>query len=139
MTFERQSVDEELADAAKGLIRQRFGDTAWSGAAAVRLEDGSILTSTAPDTVNDAVSLCHETGAYCEAFKLDKRITISMCLVQPAPGTFVVLTPCGVCQERLFLYGPDTMVGVPAPGGWTLARLADVQPHHWRNVLPESG
>ena len=36
-------------DAAIELVRTRFGGKAWSGAAALRLADGTILTSTAPD------------------------------------------------------------------------------------------
>ena len=128
---------DDLADAAQQLIRQRFGDEPWSGAAAVRLDDGTILTSTGPDALNEAVSLCHETGALCEAFKLGRAVTDSICVVQPSPMSFRVLAPCGVCQERLFLYGPDVRVAVPTDdGGWTYVALSDVQPHHWRKGLP---
>lgn len=130
-------VDAELVDAAVALVRERFGAVEWAGAAAVRLEDGSILTSTAPDIVNEAVSLCHETGALCEAYKLGKNVVASVCVVQPTVGQTLVLAPCGVCQERLFVYGPAVEVGVAtADGGWRSARLDEVQPHHWRKVLP---
>lgn len=128
---------DTLALAAQHLIRDRFGDVAWSGAAALKLEDGTVLTSTAPDVPNEAVSLCHETGALCEAFKLNKVVTDSICIVQPSPNVFRVLSPCGVCQERLFIYGPHVRVGVPAPeGGWAYVELSEVQPHYWRLGLP---
>ena len=132
------SIDDDLFHAALSLLRDRFGDEAWSGAAAVRLEDGTILTSTAPDALNPAVELCHETGALCEAFKLGGTVIESICVVQPTPGAFRVLAPCGVCQERLFLYGPTVRAGVPVPdGGWTLVALSELQPHHWRRGLPD--
>lgn len=131
------AVDDALLQAAQELIRDRFGTEPWSGAAAMRLDDGTILTSTAPDALLDTVSLCHETGALCEAFKLGRSVTDTVCLVQPEPGSFRVLAPCGVCQERLFLYGPDVSVGVPSgDGAWRSVALGEVQPHHWRQGLP---
>lgn len=42
-----------------------------------------------------------------------------------------VLAPCGVCQERLFAYGPGVEVAVPDaadPRRWRTLRLRDVQP-----------
>jgi cytidine deaminase len=132
------TTDQDLFHAARSLLQDRFGDTPWSGAAAVRLADGTILTSTAPDAVNPAVELCHETGALCEAFKLDADVRESICVVQPEPGSFQVLAPCGVCQERLFLYGPTVRVGVPSPhGGWRFVSLTEVQPHYWRTSLAD--
>lgn len=102
----------------------------------MRLDDGTILCSTAPDALNETVSLCHETGSLCEAYKLDRQVTDSICVVQPSPGVFQVLTPCGVCQERLFLYGPRVSVGVPTgEGSWQSMELGEVQPHYWRHGL----
>jgi hypothetical protein len=49
------AVDQELVDAAIGLARTRFPGQDWSGAAALRLDDGAIVTSTAPEFPNDAV------------------------------------------------------------------------------------
>ena len=108
------AVDQELVDAAIELARTRFPRQDWSGAAALRLDDGAILTSTAPEFPNDAVRLCHETGAICEAFKRGRQVVASVC-VTAADGDrgYWVLAPCGVCQERLFAYGPDVEVAVP--------------------------
>jgi cytidine deaminase len=74
------SVDQELVNAAIELTRTRFPGQDWSGAAALRLDDGEILTSTAPDVPNSAVNLCHETGAICEAFKRGRRVVASVCV-----------------------------------------------------------
>ncbi|MEH0577719.1 cytidine deaminase [Streptomyces sp. B21-108] len=129
------SVDHELVDAAIELARTRFPGEDWSGAAALRLDDGTILTSVAPDVPNTAVSLCHETGAICEAFKLGRRVVASVCVTAADDNRgYWILAPCGVCQERLFTYGPDVEVPVPDPKDphrWHTLRLRDVQPHRF--------
>lgn len=66
-------VDQKLFDAAVILIEERFGKKSDEGAAAIYTESGKIITSTAPDCLNDGVSLCHETGAFCEAFKIKEK------------------------------------------------------------------
>jgi cytidine deaminase len=133
------AVDQALVDAAIDLATTRFAGEPWSGAAAVRLDDGAILTSTGPDAPNVAASLCHETGAICEAFKLGRRIIATVCVTAaPTPGNYWILAPCGICQERLFAHGPDVEVGVPEPGDpthWQTLRLRDVQPHWFGNVF----
>ena len=106
------SYEQKLFEATVNLIEQRFGKNSDEGAAAVYTKSGKIITSTSPDTLNDSVTLCHETGAYCEAYKLDDPIIASICVHQGEDGKNLVFTPCGVCQERLFLYGDDVMVGV---------------------------
>ena len=71
-------------------------------------------TGTAPDFPNQAVSLCHETGALCEAFKLGRGVTGSVCVTAADEDRgYWILAPCGVCQERLFAHGPDVEVAVP--------------------------
>jgi hypothetical protein len=52
-------------EACKRLIATRFDDDADHGAAAVLLEDGTILTGTAPEAINPAVQVCHEIEPYC--------------------------------------------------------------------------
>jgi len=137
------AVDQELVDAAIELARTRFPGQDWSGAAALRLDDGAILTSTAPEAPNSAVSLCHETGAICEAFKRGRRVVASVCVTAAAADAgrgYWVLAPCGVCQERLFAYGPDVEVAVPEPEDprrWRTLRLRDVQPHWFARVFPD--
>jgi cytidine deaminase len=133
-------VDQKLFDAAVAFLEKRFGKNCNEGAAAIYTDSGKILTSTAPETLNDGSSLCHEVGAYCEAFKLNEKITASICVHQDENGKNLVLTPCGICQERLFLYGGEVSVGVPNPNDpskWEAKLLKEVQPFYWRNILKE--
>ncbi|MFD7735636.1 cytidine deaminase [Kitasatospora phosalacinea] len=135
------AIDRALVDAATELTRRRFPGQDWAGAAALRLDDGTVLTSTAPEAPNGAVQLCHETGALCEAFKLGRRVVASVCVTAADGGRgFWVLAPCGVCQERLFAHGPDVEVGVPLPEDprrWRTLLLRDVQPHWFARVFPD--
>ncbi|WP_071606496.1 cytidine deaminase [Luteipulveratus halotolerans] len=127
-------------DACRDLIRTRFPE-GEEGAAAMLLEDGTILTSTAPEVFNASVELCHEVGAFCEAYKLDQAVVASVCLFHRADGSMLVLSPCGVCQERLIQHGPDVLVAtaaLPATDEIAWRTLREVHPAFWGRVLDSS-
>ena len=128
-------LDQRLVDAAISFINQRFPDRLDEGAAAMYTADGEILTATAIAVVNESVSLCHETGAMCEAYARDKRITATVCVHKNNDGRFVILSPCGVCQERLWYWGGDVEVAVPLrsdPTKWEVMALSELTPRYWR-------
>lgn len=128
-------LDQRLVNAATEFLNQRFPSKPWAGVAAMYTDCGTILISTAPDTVNSSVDLCHETGAICEAFKLGKSIVASVCISQDDKGNIHFLTPCGVCQERLFFWGDQIEVAVPDAGDsthWQMKLLSELQPYYWR-------
>ncbi len=128
-------LDQALVDAAIAQLDRRWPPGEEGGAAAVYLDDGRILTSVGLDNFNGGVTLCHETGAFCQAYTLDRRVTASVCVFRmPEDQRIVVLPPCGICQERLALWGPEVEVGVPdpdAPAGWRARTLAEVNPCYW--------
>ena len=127
-------------EACKRLIATRFDDDADHGAAAVLLEDGTILTGTAPEAINPAVQVCHEIEPYCAAFRLGQRIVASVCLHRQAAGRTVVLSPCGVCRERLAAHGPDVAVAVADRQDSTVAvwkTLKTVLPDYWVAAFPD--
>ena len=128
-------LDQKLVEAAKSFVLTRFGNESWAGAAAMYTEDGQILVFTSPGCVNTSVELCHEAGAICEAYKLDKRITATACVSRDDKGVFHILTPCGVCQERLMYWGNEVTAAVPQPQNstlWESKSLKDLQPYYWR-------
>jgi cytidine deaminase len=102
------AVDQELVDAAIELARTCFPAQDWSGAAALRLDDGAIVTGAAPEFPNGAVRLCHETGAICEAFKRGRQVVASVGVPEAAD-----------------------------PRRWRTLRLRDVQPHWFARVFPD--
>ncbi len=125
-------VEKKLYGAAVELIEKRY-PAGWGGAAAMMTEDGQILTSVAPDVKMDSVSLCIEVGAICEAHKLNIAVTHSICVVREDENSdFVVLTPCGVCQEMLYYWGEDVKAAIYDPAGRLIFRpLKELQPYHW--------
>jgi cytidine deaminase len=129
-----------VVDACRTLIDSRFPDDSERGAAAMLLADGTILTGTSPDAANSSVEVCHEIEPYCGAFRLGQSIIASVCLHRVADGRFLVLSPCGVCRERLAVHGPDVLVAVADETDPTVVQwetLKDVLPHYWLTVFPE--
>ncbi|WP_213815951.1 cytidine deaminase [Glaciihabitans sp. dw_435] len=135
--------DQELFDHAVDQMRRRWPDAQEAVAAAVRLDDGSILTGIALDNFNAAMSLCAETGPICEAYTAGRRIIASICVSREDGREGVtVLAPCGACQERLALWGPDVRVGVSDPDqpeGWSSRSLVELNPFYWATVFAEGG
>ncbi|RKD69580.1 cytidine deaminase [Sinobaca qinghaiensis] len=122
---------------AADLVEKKY-PLGWGGAAAIRLEDGTVLTSIAPEVINAATELCMETGAILEAHKLGQKVTHSLCIARDdEQSAFEVLSPCGICQERLFYWGADVKAAVTIPGENEIIfkTLAEIQPYHWTAAL----
>ena len=136
------SLDQSLVDAAIEQALERF-PSGYAGAAAVRTDTGRVITSVCFDAPNDAVSLCHEAGAFCEANRIGERVVASVCVSRSQPDReFLILPPCGICQERLALWGPETEVAVSVrgkPGRWEAKRLREVHPHYWLDTVRDAG
>ncbi len=135
-------MNEDLVQAAISFVQQRFPVGDWVGAAALRTEDGQILVSTAPDFPNASVEVCHETGAICEAFKLGKKVVATVCVSRDERGKFRILSPCGVCQERLFKWGENVQAAVPLDSDstqWQIKTLKDLQPYYWKKAISTPG
>lgn len=134
---------QALLNAARNKIRTRLPEAQYAVAAAVLLDDGSILSSIGLDNINAAANLCAETGALCEAFNRDRRVLASLCVVrQLGISGDRVLAPCGICQERLALWDPNVLVGVADPGaadGWSMKTLSEVNPFYWAAEFAREG
>lgn len=128
-------MQEKLLEAALDLMKNRY-PIGWGGAAALATETGKILTSVAPATQNDALSLCMEVGACLEAHKINEKITHSICICRESEhANIIILTPCGICQERLSYWGGDVLVAVSTPENKLLFKaLRELMPYHWSIV-----
>lgn len=129
------SVESVLYQYAVELIEKRY-PIGWGGAAAVRLTTGEVLTSIAPEDDFDALSVCMELGSFLEAHKRNQSVTHSLCIFKDdETSEFKVLSPCGICQERLRYWGPDVLVGVTNPkNALVFKALRELQPYHWLAV-----
>lgn len=127
-------VDELLVQAALEQADRRWPDKD-AVAAAVRLEDGGILTGVPLSNFNAAMTLCAETGPVCAAYSAGRKVVASVCVLRDrSSDRITVLAPCGACKERLAFWGPDVEVGVAdstSATGWSSRRLLDVNPFYW--------
>lgn len=99
-------------DTCRSLIRDRFGADDDRGAAAILLDDRAIVTGTAPEALNSSVQACHEIDSYCAAFRLGRSVLVSVCPYRESGRRTLVLSPRGVCRERLAADGPSVLVAV---------------------------
>lgn len=131
-------IDQRLVDAAIAQLERSFPQ-AEGIAAAMYTADGGCLTSVVFNPEWGGGGLCAETGAICEAVKLGQAVTASVCVSRLAGDQpIVILTPCGICQERLFHWGDAVEVAVPHPDDptrWQARLLRDIQPYYWVNAF----
>ena len=137
--MDQTALDATVA-ACEALIDTRFPDDEHHGAAAMLLGDGSILTGTAPPAINPSVEVCHEIEPYCGAHRLNQPVIASICLHRKPGRQLVVLSPCGVCRERLAVHGPGVLVAVADPRDVTVIvwkELRVVLPDYWMSAFPD--
>src|SRR5262249_39016348 len=69
------------------------------------------------------------------AYRRDRAVLPSVCVCRPPGfGRILILAPFGICQERLFWWGPRVEVALPArddPTRWLSKSLGDVVPYYW--------
>src|SRR5688572_11553687 len=101
-------------------------------------KDGDLLTGVVFDPEWGGGGLCAETLPILEAVKHKARIVATVCVGRlDGESPIVILTPCGICQERLFHFGDNVEVGLPHPDNatkWQSKSLAEIQPYYWVNA-----
>lgn len=125
-------IEQTMYRKAIELIEQRY-PTGWGGAAVIHTAKGHFFTSVAIETANGSADLCIEVGAMCEAHKYNEKVTHCLCVVRDDEhADFKVLSPCGICQERLRYWGDAVQVGVTTDNGELhFVELKELQPYHW--------
>ncbi len=128
----QQHIAKTMYTKAIELIESRY-PKGWGGAAVVRTAAGNFYTSVALETANAAASLCIETGAMIEAHKYRERVTHCLCLVRDDENSdYKVLSPCGICQERLRYWGEQVKVAVTNDAQQLLfVTLDTLMAYHW--------
>ncbi|WP_353616518.1 cytidine deaminase [Clostridium sp. D33t1_170424_F3] len=131
-------IENTMYQKALELIVTRY-PIGWGGAAVIHTTNDNYFTSVALDTANGSAQLCIEVGAMCEAHKYNEKVTHCLCVVRDdEKSPFKVLSPCGICQERLRYWGTDVLVGVTTKNEKLLfIKLCEFQPYHWTNAYPD--
>lgn len=132
-------IEQKMYEIATDFIKQRY-PTGWGGVAIIRTQEDHYFSSVALDNANGSVQLCIEVGAMCEAHKVNEKVTHCICVVrEDEDAPFTVLSPCGICQERLRYWGTDVLVGITTiDRSLKFVELNILQPHHWTNAYPEN-
>ena len=126
----------QMYEKALAFINLRY-PTGWGGCAVMYTEEGRFLTSVYLESYHGAAGLCMETGAMCEAQKYNLKITHSLCMSRGSERENpVILTACGICQERLRYWGGDVKVAVSNPENRIIFRtLAELNPNYWGDAF----
>ena len=127
-----REIEKEMYRKAVELIEKRY-PKGWGGAGVVHTDKDSYFTSVCLDSANGSAGLCIETGAMIEAHKYHEKVTHCLCLVREDENSpFQILSPCGICQERLRYWGEDVQLAVTADEEeLKFVELKELQPYHW--------
>ena len=132
-------LDQRLVDAAIAEIDHRFLDEVGIAAALYTSEGDIFLGVRFKLARYEQGRLCAETEAILAAYRYNKTVTASVCMYHnPDDGRYLVLSPCGLCQERLHHWGKNVEVAVPHPDDptrWLAKTLDELAPHYWRDVI----
>ncbi|MBQ8718227.1 MAG: cytidine deaminase [Clostridia bacterium] len=125
-------IERQMYRLAVELIEKRY-PVGWGGAGVVHTSAGNYYTSVSIDTANSSAVVCIELGAMLEAHKFNETVTHCMCLIRDDENAeFRVLSPCGICQERLRFWGEDVQVAVTnREETIKFVELRELQPYHW--------
>lgn len=126
------NIEKEMYEIACNFLDERYGKNNEGGVAVLRIENGKYLISVWPVVNNSCADLCAETGAICEAHKLNKKVTHSICVCRDQDGPNEILTPCGICQERLYYWGSDVKCAITNKENKLIFKtLKEIQPYYW--------
>ena len=131
------AIEREMYRRAVELIEKRY-PVGWGGAGVVHTSNGNYYTSVSIETANASATLCIETGAMLEAHKFNEKVTHCLCLIrEDETSPYQVLSPCGICQERLRYWGEDVQVAVTTgEEEIKFVELRELQPYHWTKAYP---
>ena len=132
-------LDHRLIDAAIEFVEKRFPGEPYEGGAAMYTEDGGILISTGVGGSAGSVGrTLPRSRRDPKAYAKGKKITATVCVSREPDGRMIVLPLCGVCKERMWLWGGDVEVAVPREDDttkWRSVTLQDLDPFYWRRFL----
>lgn len=128
-------IGQEMFAKAVDFMNYRYGINKAGGVAVLRIENGDYLISVWDEEKNESAYLCAETGAICEAHKLNKKVTHSLCICRQNDNEDLeILSPCGICQERLYYWGKDVKCAISTKDNAVeFKTLEEMQPYYWKD------
>jgi cytidine deaminase len=125
-------VSEQLIAAAREALEHAYAPySSFRVGAALRFDDGTVVTGANVENASYGLSLCAETVAVSRALSDGRRGgLVELAVVASGPD---VVTPCGRCRQVLFelasLGATDPLIHCCGPQEVRRMRLSELLPH----------
>lgn len=121
-------MSDELMDAAKAVRLNAYAPySEFAVGAAVRAEDGTIVTGCNVENASYGLGICAERNALTTAVAMGLRSFTEIAVAGPDG---IATAPCGACRQFIAEFGPAMPVTYTGPDGPVRTTLA--------HLLPES-
>ena len=125
-TYELDSHDQQLIDAASSVLEQNYDGERHTVGAAVLTGSGKIYSAVNVESVG--YGPCAEPIAVGSAISAGERELLRIVAVGNEKVPHSLLSPCGNCRQLLSEYAPDCMVIIDRPTGPVKVRVGDLLP-----------
>ena len=125
------AADQELIDAASGILRRNFAVGRHHVGAALRTRDGKVYTGV--HVGSRRINICAEEITIGTALSAGEGhfVAVASVMMMLPDDEPEVTSPCGVCREVLSFYAPDMSVVYLDHGVVRKTRMADLLPGQW--------
>ncbi len=119
---------DNLIQAAKNIIDQRYKKDIFQTGAAIRTSSGKIYTGVA--IKSQSVSLCSEWTPIGKAFSEgDYDIESAVAVKKHEDGRYEILPPCALCRELYITYCPNAIIII---GEGQEIKASELLPNAWK-------
>lgn len=128
--------DQELIEAARRVITERYKENRHHIGSALRTRSGKIYTAVHLDTYVGRASVCAEAVCVGSALSAgESEIETVVSVRHPRPREtyreIQIVSPCGICREMLADFAPGCMVIVPTGEGIDKIPVKDLLPNKY--------
>jgi len=126
--------DRELLAVAGAILDERYAAGVHEVAAALRLEDGRIVTGLHVEASAGRASVCAESAALSAAVIAGSLVVAVVGVLRRPSGTRHLIEPCGVCAELLGDHAPDARVWVASGEAFEAVGVQELLPFRRRRA-----
>jgi cytidine deaminase len=129
--------DQELIEAARAAIKERYRNDWQEVGAALRTRDGRIITGVNIDAYLGRMAVCAEAIAIGRSITqfgnagIDTIVAVRHPQPTEADQTVRVVSPCGSCREIIYDYDPKARVIVPNGKGQDVVTIGELLPNKY--------
>jgi cytidine deaminase len=130
--------DNELIEAARAAIKQRYRNDWQEVGAALRTRSGQIVTGVNLDAYLGRMAVCAEGVALGRVITDlgEAGIETIVAVRHPKPSeadrTIAVVSPCGSCRELIWDYDRNARVIVPGEKGVEVTTINELLPNKYK-------